>query len=182
MSLIPALLPSELEKMLEYLPPPTDTFVSVREGSERLDYSSLIRKMKEDNPHVRALEYISNPETVIFRFERLEKALLLGLYLNHYNYLRGLETRDEEIPYDHRKLQLEIEKVEWNISKTDLRDYKIPCDEAVFIRVTPNEVLMEYFGNEPEFVTKVREALEGTKAKVSVVMNPYEHTCPHTKD
>ncbi len=172
MSLIPKLTPSILEQILEHLPSPSSTKVQVQEKSERIDYSALQRQIQLDHPYLQE-EHIPNPEAII-NFESLDKYKLLQLYRQFYLGQQQLEGVVEG--YDPNKTELEIKSIEWDISKDDLREYKIPCEEAVSIRIRPDKIEIAYYKEEPAFITKIREALAKTESDIELKITvKYKH-------
>ncbi len=175
MPIIPTLTPSDLEKTLECVPANPTVNISIERRGRSVNHSGLQQQIQEDYPALSGMEYFPDPETITYKFERMEKLILLQLYQQFYERCQQLEGRRPG--YDHEKLDLQIDSIEWSIAKDDFRDYKIPCKDGVDIKICPDSGAIEvfYYDEEPPFIAKMREALAGSDSKAELKITVKYH-------
>ncbi|MEA3430569.1 MAG: hypothetical protein U9R08_04825 [Nanoarchaeota archaeon] len=144
---IPKMTSEELEKVLKHLPEPTYAEVSL---FGNFDYSEISRQAQEVVQGAK----LQDDGGLVFRLEDASKEKILDIYRKS-NELREVKpTRETGIPK-----RIELHKVGWYL------------DDHVQVELTPWEVNAKYRGQEPTYISQMRQELAGTNVRLGIEVN-----------
>lgn len=146
-TVIPEMSLGELEKALKHLPEPTYAEVSL---FGNFDYSDISRQAQEVVKGVA----LQTGGGLTFRLEDVSKEKILDIYRKSHELKDVKPTRESDIPR-----RIDLHKVGWYLN------------DHVQIELTPWEVNAKYNGQEPNYISQMRQELAGTNVRLGIEVN-----------
>jgi hypothetical protein len=138
---IPEISPENLEKILEHLPGAPE-FTKAELSPADFDYTDVLTQVMK----YLGISKISGLMDSTLTFKDLPKEAVLKMY------------KDKT-----KKLYWQSSK--WLLEEDPTTDYRVK------VEVTPTEININYFGKEPEYISELRKALDGTGVKLNIEVN-----------
>lgn len=145
---IPEMSVGELEKVLKYLPEPTQVEVALC-GS--FDYSDIIHQAEELIKGIK----LRSPGRLKTILESGSKESILEIYKSSYELKKAEPTKETKIPR-----RIDLSEVRWYL------------DNGTQIKLTPLEVNVSHKGGqEPACIFQMRQELVGTNIRMNIKVN-----------
>lgn len=161
----PKLTPADLDAILGLLPLPNRAVTSVVEGAQKIDYSFLHKRIREDNPSI-GEAFLSRPKELYLEFGFPGKTFLSEIYKDQFRYLTRLDegirgTLKEDMSRDLKRVRLEVQYVLWEYSsplppRLEQEWEKLGSDTlGLSIHLTPERLSISHITGEKPVVIKV---------------------------
>lgn len=147
----PPMSPETLEKILGYLPEPTDVEVKLY----GFDCSDISRQLKEviEGLEVDAHQY---PIDWIYQLKNASKAKVLEIYRKSGLPMEGSRASPPEL--DREETDALILEIQGYLRRVALHKVYWEQDN-VKIELTPDRMKIEYSGQEPDYISRMRREL-----------------------
>src|SRR3989338_3109743 len=145
---IPEMSLGELEKALKHLPEPLYAEVSLYGN---FDYSALFQQAQNAMKGAK----LKNGGGLVFRLEDPSKENLINIYKKSYE----LRKNDQKTNGTKIQRRIDLHKAYWY------------SDNHVKIELTPWEITASYQGQEPKYISQMRQELVGTNVRLRLEVN-----------
>jgi len=144
---IPQMTPEELKKVLKHLPEPTYAEVAL---FGNFDYSGISHQAQEVVQDAK----LQDRGGLVFRLEDASKEKILNIYRKSKELKEVEPTKETGMPR-----RIDLYKVGWYL------------DDHVQVELTPCEVNAKYRGQEPNYISQMRQELAGTNVRLGIEVN-----------